>query len=599
MPAAERRRSLLGWAGRLPLRQLLTLPFALLMLALVLLVGALSWQAGRQTVDTLSAQLLEETVHRIGAALERHVGQADAVLDVAFPNGLPVPTALDDRQTELRQRLWLATSVHRHPHHYVYYGNQQGQFIGLWRFSEQEAELRLRASGQGPRTLYRVSGIQGPLRAPVTEDKVFDPRQRPWFETTLARPQARGWTPVYVDFKTQELVLTRTRRIVNDVGEPEGVAATDLSLRQVQELLAGLTLTENAVALVVEGDGRLLGTSRGTPLHTVDGSQQRRVQARDSGDALVALSVAAVLQQSQGEPDGTGTAPRTFSLEGAEGEDVQVGYARLDPALGLDWRVIVAVPRSDFLGGVQRGLVQAAALAGAATLVALGLGWAVFGVVTRELRRLADAARRVGDGVLDEAPGVQRGDELGDLARALADMQRRLTTDQLTGLSNRGAMLRRIEDHLLQQRRRGDRWPFAVMFIDFSRFKDINARFGHTVGDAVLKELAQRLRTGVRLGDIVARYAGDQFVLLLESVENRADADAARTHLEARLSEPLQSLAGLAPDGFGVTPTLGVALYPDDGLSTEALLRHADADMYARRLPPHADPIDPAPPHAP
>ncbi|MBI3349802.1 MAG: diguanylate cyclase [Burkholderiales bacterium] len=576
-------------SDRLSLRSLLTLPYAVLVLALVLLMAGLSWRTGRDTVDTLSGQLLVESVNRIAVSLERHVGGADAVLEAAFPTGIAAPDNLEAGLGELRQRFWLATSVHREPNNYVYYGDRQGHFVGLWRFSEQEAELRLRTGAQGPRTIYRLSGIAGPLRSPVTEDKVFEPRERPWFQAALAHPAPLGWTPVYVDFKTQDLIVTRTKRIGNDVGEPEGVAATDLPLAQVNALLGRLSLSENAVAMVVEPDGRLIGVSRGAHMKTLGAGQHDRLSAQQSTDALVASAYAAVHQR--GSDEGLGTAPRTLSFDGADGRAVQVGYARVDPALGLDWLIVAAVPRADFLGGLQRSFVHAAVLAGVATLVALGLGWAVLGVVTRELRQLAEAARRVGDGMLDEPLEVHRRDELGELARSFADMQQRLLTDQLTGLSNRGAMLRRIEDRILQQRRRGDRWPFAVMFIDFDRFKAINDSFGHSVGDAVLKEVGQRLRGGVRIGDLVARYAGDEFVLLLESVDNRADAEAARTHLEAAMRAPLDSLAGIAPDGFQTGASFGIALYPDDGQDTETLLRHADADMYARKQQPSdADP---------
>ena len=568
-------------SDRLSLRRLLTLPYAALVLALALLMGGLSWRTGRDTVDTLSGQLLVEAVNRMAVSLERHVGGADAVLEAAFPTGLPAPAQLARELPALRERFWLATSVHRDPNNYVYYGDRRGHFLGLWRFSEQEAELRLRADGDGPRIIYRLSGITGTLRSPVTEDKVFDPRERPWYQTALAHPAALGWTPVYVDFKTQDLVVTRTKRIGNEVGEPEGVAATDLPLKQVHALLGRLALSENAVAMVVEADGRLVGVSRGAHMKALGAGEHARLNAQQSADALVAGAYAAVRQRSLAEA--VGTAPRTFRYEGADGRAVQVGYAHVDPALGLDWLIIAAVPRADFLAGVQRGFVHTAVLAGAATLVALGLGWAVLGIVTRELRHLAEAARRVGDGVLDEPPEVHRDDELGELARSFADMQRRLLTDQLTGLSNRSAILRRIEDRILQQRRRGDRWPFAVMFIDFDRFKDVNDRFGHGVGDAVLKEVGQRLRHGVRIGDLVARHAGDEFVLLLESVESRADAEAARSHLEAALRAPLQSLAGLAPAGYQVAASFGIALYPDDGQDTETLLKHADADMYARK----------------
>lgn len=571
---------------RLSLKRLLTLPYVVLVLALVLLVGALSWRAGRDTVDTLSGQLLVEAVSRMALALERHVGGADAVLETAIPTGVPAPENFERDLEALRTRFWLATSVHRNPNNYVYYGDRHGHFLGLWRFSEFEAELRLRRSGDGPRTLYRLSGIGGDLRSPATEDKVFEPRDRPWYRTALANPARLSWTPIYIDFKTLDLITTRTKRVINSVGEPEGVAATDLSLKQVTALLQRIALSENAVAFVVEADGQLVGVSRGAHMRTLAVGQHERLNAAQSPDPLVAAAFDAVRQRNAMAAEPLGTGPRTATFNDAEGSSVQLGYARLDPALGLDWLIVVAAPQADFLAGVQRNFMQAALLAGLGVVIALGLGWAVLGIVTRELRELAEAARRVGDGVLDEPPDVHRSDELGELARSFAQMQQRLLTDQLTGLSNRSAILRRIEDRIQQQRRRGDRWPFAVMFVDFDRFKDINKRFGHGVGDAVLKETGQRLRTGVRIGDIVARYAGDEFVMLLDSVENRADAEAARDHLEATVRQPLESLAGLAPADFVLGASFGIALYPDDGQDTESLLRHANADMYARKQNP-------------
>lgn len=574
-------------SDRLSLRRLLTLPYAVLVLTLALLMAALSWRAGRDTVDGLSGQLLVEAVSRVVVSLERHVGGADAVLLTAFPNGRSAPEDVQRELGVLRERFWLATSVHRDPNNYVYYGDRRGHFVGLWRFSEHEAELRLRTDGQGHRAIYRVSGIDGELRAPVFEDKVYEPRERPWYQVAQAQPATLTWTPVYVDFKTQELIVTRTRRIGNAVGEPEGVAATDLPLKQLNALLARLTLTENAVAMVVDAQGQLVAVSRGGHLKLAPGGHHERLGAQDSPDALVAAAYRAVRAQRDGALSG-GTAPATFSFESDDGRSVQVGHARMDPALGLDWRVIAAIPRADFLAQAQQAAVQAAVLAALATLVVLGLGWAVLGIVTRELRQLAEAARRVGDGVLDEPPEVHRTDELGALARSFADMQRQLLTDQLTGLANRSAILRRIEDRILQQRRRGDHRPFAIMFVDFDRFEDINHRFGHAMGDAALKEIGQRLRAGMRFGDIVARYAGDEFVLLLESVETRADAEAARSHLEAAMREPLQCLAELAP-GHRAEASFGIAFYPDDGPDTEALLKHADADMYARKQAPPPD----------
>lgn len=585
-PVMRRRESLVSPSAASPkrrmplsLRQMLTLPYVGLVLVLVLLVGGLSYRTGRTTVDSLSGHLLQEAVSRIAVQLESHVGGADEVLETAFPAGLPPPRITMAELDPLRLRLWQAASLHRDPNNYVYYGDQQGHFAGLWRFSAEEAELRLRTAGTGPRTLYRVSGITGALREGRPEEQVFEPRERPWYQSAMATTLPWAWSTPYVDFKTKELIVTRTHRLADAAGMPVGVAATDLPLRQVNAFLSRLNLSRQSVALVVERDGQLIGVSRGP--HLKDGGQggAQRLNAADSADPLVSGAFAAV----RGSSTTQGTAPSTGTFTAPDGQLVQFGHARIDPALGLDWLIIVAMPRNDFLADVQRNFLHTGLLAALAALVAVAIGWTVLNTVSRELRELASAARRVGEGVLDVPPEVHRNDELGELARAFADMQQRLLTDQLTGLSNRAAILRRIEDRILQHRRRGDASPFAVLFVDFDRFKDINDRWGHDAGDAVLQELSQRLRFGVRVGDLVARYAGDEFVLLVESIASRADAQATRAHLEASLREPLQSLARWTTDTRAHGASIGVAMYPEDGQDTETLLRYADADMYRRK----------------
>ncbi|PZR20669.1 MAG: hypothetical protein DI538_30135, partial [Azospira oryzae] len=214
---------------------------------------------------------------------------------------------------------------------------------------------------------------------------------------------------------------------------------TDLPLRQVNAFLSRLDLSRQAVALVVERDGQLIGVSRGPHVQLNGPGHPERLNAAYSADPLVSGAYAAV----RSLPEVPGTEPSTGTFKTPDGQLVQFGHARLDPALGLDWQIVVAVPRSDFLAEVQRNFLHTGLLAALAALVAIAMGWAVLNLVARELRALAAAARRVGEGVLDVPPEVHRDDELGELARAFAHMQQRLLTDQLTGLSNRAAILRR------------------------------------------------------------------------------------------------------------------------------------------------------------
>jgi diguanylate cyclase (GGDEF)-like protein len=559
------------------LKALLIAPYLVLVLATAAIIGGLSYRAGGHAVDDLSGQLLKETVHRIAQSVENHVSGSAAVLEAAFPRGIAAPASFEGNLGDLRTRFWLATSVHRDPNNYAYYGDRNGRFFGLWRYSDSEAELRLRMVDSGPRAVYRFTGIQGELGQPVVETRIFDPRERPWFRAAQVSPTPT-WTSIYIDFKTSELVATRTRRVNTTSGEFEGVVATDLSLQRVSEFLKRLSLSKNGLAMVVENDGQLIGVSRGPHLRPVNGKNER-LNAAASDDPMVVATYAAV---SERVGRSASSDPSTAVFEGPDGGLVQVGYARLRDEAGLDWLIMVAVPRADFLTQVVTGFRTAAGLGVLAAIGVAVIGLAVLGTVTRELRGLAGAVRRVAEGDLSNPLTSERKDELGDLARSFGDMQRRLLTDTLTGLSNREAVLRRIEERIVQQRRRGDSRPFAVVFADLNGFKGVNDRFGHDVGDAVLRELGERLRANARSGDLVARFAGDEFVILLESVDNRRDAEAARAHIEQALLQPLHALNGLdVPELMG--GACGLALFPDEGKDVQTLLKSADEDMYQRK----------------
>ncbi|MBK7062518.1 MAG: PDC sensor domain-containing protein [Rubrivivax sp.] len=151
--------------------------------------------------------------------MDRHVAGSAAVLETAFPQG--ACAGVDGRQMNACARASAGHSVHLDPNNYAYYGDRQGRFFGLWRYSATEAELRLRTVGQGARQIQRFSGIAGALQPASTEERVFEPRERPWFKAAQDSPTPT-WTSIYIDFKTAELVATRARRVNNAAGEFEG-----------------------------------------------------------------------------------------------------------------------------------------------------------------------------------------------------------------------------------------------------------------------------------------------------------------------------------------------------------------------------------------
>ncbi len=568
--------------SNLSLRQMLTVPYVVLVLLAAAIIGLLSYRASSEAVDTLSDYFLTETVNRIAQAVEQHIAGSEAVLETAFPMDVPAPVSVKSDVEALRARLWLATTIHRDPNNYAYYGNRSGQFIGLWRFSETEAELRLRTEPDVPRSIYRFSHMRGELTQPVLESVKFDPRERPWFKAGQAA-SAQTWTSIYIDFKTLQLVGTRARRVNNAAGEFEGVVATDLFLEHLNVFLKRLKLSPNGFAFIVEPDGNLVATSRGPHLRKGPGEDNTRLNAAASDDPMIAATYKAVKALTERSSPAGGSS--TSAFPGPDGGSIQAGYARLRDKAGLDWIVAVAVPRSDFLQKVTDSAKQTAFMALIACALIILLGIVVLNVIARDLRRLAVAARKMGEGVADSKIPVERNDEIGELAKSFAGMQKQLLTDRLTGIANRESIVRRIEDRIVRQRRRGDSRPFAVLFVDLNKFKQVNDRFGHDVGDAVLIEIAQRLGHNLRDTDLAARFGGDEFVALLENLEHRADAMSVRNKLERAMAVPLQSLANLVPEAavVSVGAAIGIALCPEDGQDLETLLKHADADMYQRK----------------
>ena len=561
------------------LRQLLTVPYVALVLLAALLIGVLSYNAGRDAVNTLSNLMLNETASRIVQAIDRHISGSEAVLETAFPADVPPPDSVGDNIDRLRERLWLATTIHRDPNNYAYYGNRKGQFIGLYRHSAVDAELRIRTDEQ-PRSIYRFSRIRGALGEPEVETAVFDPRKRPWFEAGQSTDD-QTWTKVYIDFKTNELVATRARRVQRTDGQFEGVVATDMSLRHLDDFLDRLTLSPNGVAFIVEHDGNLLATSRGPHLRDGSGEVDRRLNAGDSDDPLVVATYEAI-GRFIGEKDSSSGAG---AFEGPDGNTVQAGFVRLQDSAGLDWVVAVATPRSDFMGAITRNVQRTAIMSLIACALIVLLGLYILTRISRNLRQFSQAARRMGDGDLSASVPVDRKDEIGELAKAFDDLQTRLLTDRLTGIANREAMIRRLENRLVHNRRNRDDKPFALLFVDLDKFKRINDQFGHEAGDNVLREVAERIANTVRQRDMAARFGGDEFVVMLDEVDNRAAAVEVANKLTRALRGPYDAIAQVSVDKDqpACGASIGLALYPQDGKDIETLLQHADTGMYRKK----------------
>ncbi|OJW77449.1 MAG: hypothetical protein BGO62_02040 [Thiobacillus sp. 65-1402] len=165
-------------------------------------------------------------------------------------------------------------------------------------------------------------------------------------------------------------------------------------------------------------------------------------------------------------------------------------------------------------------------------------------------------------------------EQMVELERSRAALREEATHDPLTGLANRRLFYDRLQQAIRHAHRYGGK--VGILYVDMDRFKDINDRHGHHIGDAVLMEVAQQLRDCVRESDSVARLGGDEFVVLLEGVQGRHDCVAAALKIEHSLAHSTR----FDDLHLGIDASIGQAVYPDDGSDEDALIRAADAAMY-------------------
>ena len=169
------------------------------------------------------------------------------------------------------------------------------------------------------------------------------------------------------------------------------------------------------------------------------------------------------------------------------------------------------------------------------------------------------------------------GRDITEIALARERIASLAYSDPLTGLANRTSLMPALEQAVQRARRRSSR--LAVIFLDLDGFKQINDAYGHDAGDALLIELAGRLRDNLRASDLIARLGGDEFLVVLEEMQ---DAETVEVVANKLLVETVRSYR-LPGAEASVTASIGISVFPDDAADAVALMKHSDMAMYAAK----------------
>jgi len=403
----------------------------------------------------------------------------------------------------------------------------------------------------------------GAIDARVRSSEIT-PERHKFFDAVLQSPDMAVDAPVKA-LSNGRLVGIFAMRIERK-GRVVGVVAVTAQLTQLQDLLAPEgTLPKGSLITVSDQNGTVLARS-------IDSEKWIGKKLSIGGAA------AQNPQQREGIRDGPS----------ADGINRIAGFTM---ARGMPWRVYVAVPVEVALMPVRtrlnENLAAGAAMLGIGLLLAL---WVAHRISFR-LRQLGADAAMLEAGDLTHRSKVHPGGEIGALASTLNRMaealqqrnalleasQERLKQqaehDHLTGLPNRALFLDRLNQAIARARR--SREPLAMLFLDIDHFKTVNDALGHRAGDDLLRSFSRRLKASVRGIDTVARFAGDEFTVILESLGGAEDACRIAQAIVERSRRVLTSGDRSLP----VSVSIGIAMF-EPGDSPDAFIHHADQALY-------------------
>ena len=255
--------------------------------------------------------------------------------------------------------------------------------------------------------------------------------------------------------------------------------------------------------------------------------------------------------------------------------DGEATLAAYSPVPGLPWAVFLQEPSTAAFAPIEAMTRQALMWVGLAVLLAGLVAAGLAATMVRPLRRLRATAERMASGELGRRTGVRRGDEIGDLGHAfdrmaeqlqdsVEELTRQALSDSLTSLPNRVLLRQRLEQAIASAN------DVALLVMDLDRFKEVNDTLGHSCGDALLQELAARLKDAVRKSDTIARLGGDEFAIVLPGA-GQGEATTIAETLQKLVARPFEL------DGRMVTigASIGIGSLPGtrDGRGYASALR--------------------------
>ena len=575
---------------QLSLYVVLVAPFLAQIILTVWITGWLSLRNGEQSVQNLADQLMERTGQQVSQHLEDFV---------ALPHRLNLENVELLKQEEinnnpdlLRQIFWAQAKSYPEVG-YISYTQSNGEFLGVGSWLEGYDlvvdEISAIAPGQVSTYALEEDGSKGELLV----KEAYEPRNQDWYINTQT-VNREAWTFTIEESDDTYIGVSLNMPVYDpeNPGEPalKGMVGADFLIEDISSYLESIQFSPSGQIFVVDREGMLIGNSIGESIirQDSDGSSERvSIQASRS-------DLAKHIQPFLSDLSPTGLKEvQTLDFE----LDQKKHFLLLQPwqdEQGLDWVIILAVPASDFMGQIHTNTRNTIGLCLVALLISSLFGLKTARRIAAPIRQLRQNSQTISQGDLNSPQSQPKQSfilEITELNQAFEHMaywlkesfhqlNYRAHHDGLTGLLNREAFRETLLQELQQRtQRKGDligRSQQALLFLDLDYFKLINDSLGHMVGDRLLLEVSHRLQQHLRDRDTLARFGGDEFVILLNSIAQQRDAE----QISKRLIQALQKPFVIEGHEVYIDVSIGIVIIPSNADSADDLLRSADLALY-------------------
>ncbi|MDQ9171774.1 diguanylate cyclase [Oxalobacteraceae bacterium R-40] len=534
------------------------------------------YRSAEQAIDTISKTVLGKAAHHLRNTVQDHFSHARLTLNaIAFDSILQQGTSASDFRFssalfDIKDHLWTALKLFPESGRRVFFCSKDGHYVGISRIDSQQYEIGLRTSGNENWTVYSSTGPRD--IGDAIRKETYDPRNQRWYRLAVNH-ESEVWYAHNPDSEMNESLITLAKPIYSKSRSLLGVASTELSLSKISQALQFDQVSPHGVSFIVERSGKVIASSEINKSPAEDMMNMVSFPAAAGHSQLLRDAYAAFINRRAS----TGIAKeRSESFDFVSGDEKAHATVVELRDNGLDWLLIAAAPHADFSGGVRNTMMRYLAIGLVAMMLALLLGFLILRSTLSDIRRLAAAVKNIGRGESFQTLNIERGDEIGQLAKSFQQIERNLRTDKLTSVLNRDSLIAQIDFHCSVGKEVGF-LRFSILFIDLDGFKQINDLYGHDEGDRVLSEAAQRLREAIRKEDAVARFGGDEFVVYLHAAGDYASIAAICEKIRISLEEPICLRDG---GGVRVGASIGYSCFPEDGLNSDVLLRIADNRMF-------------------